>query len=42
MNEDAPDTSICKIGKKCRRTVPVHIELGYGFDDIVEISLEGE
>lgn len=40
MNGDGPTASISKTGKEGSRTVPVHLELGYGFDDIVEIRLE--
>lgn len=40
MNENGPTASISKTGKGCGRTVPVHLELSYGFDDIFEIGLE--
>lgn len=42
MNGGGPAASISKTGKEYRRTLPMHLKLGYGFDDNVEISLEGE
>lgn len=40
MNGDSSATLTYKTGKLYSRIVPMHLELGYEFDDIFEIGLE--